>query len=37
MIALFYPLWLLMGLTAAGTLTCSIRHVLREAGWVQHG
>lgn len=37
MIALFYPLWLLMGATAAGTLNCTIRHVLLNAGWVQHG
>lgn len=34
---LFYPLWLLMGLTAAATVYCTVRHMLYQAGWVQHG
>lgn len=34
---LFYPLWPIMALYALATTQCTIRRILVDAGWVQHG
>lgn len=34
---LFCPLWPLMALYALVTVNCTLRRLLTDAGWVQHG